>query len=101
MGEEFFLIACRQSDVIERSVVMDVDTLRGFFMWCTILNGALLIFSALICAFGGDWIYRMHGALFSMPRDAFNVVLYAFVGLYKILFLIFSLVPFVALVIIG
>ncbi len=80
---------------------MDLDALRDFFMWCTILNGALLIFSALICAFAGDWIYRMHGALFSLPRDAFNVVLYSYVGLFKILFLVFSLVPFVALVIIG
>lgn len=80
---------------------MDLHTLREFFMWCTILNGALLIFTGLICAFAGDWIYRMHGTLFSLPRDAFNVVLYSYVGLFKILFLIFSFVPFVALLIIG
>lgn len=80
---------------------MDLETLRCFFMWCTIFNGALLIFSALMYAFAGDWIYRMHGTLFSLPRDAFNVVLYAFVGLFKILFLVFNLVPFVTLVIIA
>lgn len=50
---------------------MDLNSLRDFFTWCTILNGALLIFSALICAFAGDRIYRMHGALFSLPCDAF------------------------------
>jgi hypothetical protein len=40
---------------------MDIATVRAFFMWCTIVNGGLLILSFLICAFAGDWVYRMHG----------------------------------------
>jgi len=70
-------------------------------MWCTILNGALLIFSFLICAFAGDWVYRMHGRWFAIPRETFNVVLYAFIGFFKIIFLFFNLVPYFALTIVG
>jgi hypothetical protein len=80
---------------------MDITVIRAFFMWCTILNAGLLCLSFLICAFAGDWVYRMHGRWFSMPRQTFNVVLYSFLGAYKIAVWVFSAVPYVALVIVG
>jgi hypothetical protein len=36
-----------------------------------------------------------------MPRETFNVVIYSFLGLFKIVFLVFNVVPWVALLIIG
>ena len=80
---------------------MDIATVRAFFMWCTILNGGLLILSFLICTFARDWVYRMHSKWYPIPRDAFNVVIYSFIGLFKIFILMFNLVPYVALVIVG
>ncbi len=80
---------------------MDIDTVRAFFMWCTIINGALLILSFLICAFAGDWIYRIHSRWFPISREAFYVAIYSFLGLFKIFVLAFNLVPYVALVIVG
>jgi hypothetical protein len=80
---------------------MDVTIIRNFFLWCTIINGALLIFSSLLCAFAGDWIYRMHSIWFHLSREAFNTVIYSFIGLYKIIFIVFNLVPFLALAIVG
>ena len=80
---------------------MDIATVRAFFMWCTILNGGLFILSFLICVFAGDWVYRMHSKWYPISRDAFNVALYSFVGLFKIFILIFNLVPYIALVIVG
>jgi len=80
---------------------MDIQMLTRFFMWCTILNGGLLIFSFLICAVSGDWVHQMHSKWFPMPRETFNVVIYSFLGLFKIVFLVFNVVPWVALLIIG
>ena len=80
---------------------MDIQTLTRFFGWCSILNGGLLIFSALICAFCGDWVYKAHSKWFPMSRDAFNVVIYSFLGLMKILFIVLNLVPDLALSIVG
>ena len=80
---------------------MDIETLTSFFMWCTLLNGALLIGSAVMCACAADFIYRLHSRWFSMSREHFTVLLYAWLGLFKIGFFIFSVVPFVALVIVG
>ncbi len=54
---------------------MDIATVRAFFLWCTIVNGALLALSVLILTCAGDWVYRVHGTWYSLPRDAFNVVI--------------------------
>ena len=79
---------------------MDIQILTRFFMWCTILNMGLLILSFLILAFAGDFVYRIHGKWFPMPRETFNVVLYSFIGIYKLVVLIFNVVPWAALEII-
>ena len=80
---------------------MDIIIVRNFFMWCTIVNVLLLILSFLICAFAGDWIYGNHSKWFKISREAFNITIYSFLGLYKILVLVFNIVPWIALIIVG
>ena len=80
---------------------MDIDSIRAFFMWCTILNFALLSLSSLICICAGDWAYRIHSKWFSISRETFNVAIYSFLGLYKVLVFVFNLIPYVALLIVG
>ena len=79
---------------------MAIQTLTTFFMWCTILNFALLLLSSLICICAGGWVYQIHSKFFSIPREAFNVAIYSFLGLYKVLIFVFSLIPYIALLII-
>ncbi len=80
---------------------MDITTVRSFFMWCTLINGALLLSSFVILASAGDWVYRMHSRWFAMPRETFDTVIYCFMGFFKILYFLFNLVPYIALVIVG
>ncbi len=80
---------------------MDTMTLRAVFLWCTIIDGTLLILSFLICACAGGWIHQVHSKWFPISRETFNVAIYCFIGLFKILFLVFNLVPYIALVIVG
>jgi len=80
---------------------MGIEVLTRFFMWCTILNVGLLVFSFLMVVFAGDLMYRTHSKWFPMPRETFNVVLYSFIGAYKIVVYVFNIVPWVALAIIG
>ena len=79
---------------------MDMQTLTRFFMWCTIINGALLIFSVMISIAIPDLVYRIQSKFFTISRETFNVVFYSFLGLFKIVFLIFNVVPYAALLII-
>jgi len=80
---------------------MDIQTLTAFFMWCTILNFALLVLSSLICVCAGDWVYRIHSKWFSISRETFNVVIYSFIALYKLLVFVFILIPYIALLIVA
>jgi hypothetical protein len=80
---------------------MDIITLRTFFLWCTIINGIVLLFSSLICFFAPDWAYSMHGRLFNLSRETVNTICYSFIALYKMVWIVFNLVPWIALLIIG
>ena len=80
---------------------MDIKILRAFFGWCTILNGGLLIFSALIMRLAGDWVLGVQHQWIPIPADAFNLAIYSLLGFFKIIFIVFNVVPYIALVIIG
>ncbi len=80
---------------------MNMQTLTTFFMWCTILNGALLLLWVTTWILAPNLVYRLQSRWFPIPRETFNVVFYSFLGLFKIVYLIFNVVPYVALWIIG
>lgn len=80
---------------------MDVSALAPFFMWCTIINGAILVFWTLMCMIAPDLVYRTQSKWFPIPRETYNGVMYAFLGTFKLFFLVFNVVPYVALRIIG
>jgi len=79
---------------------MDIQTLTTFFMWCSIINGGLLALWSTILIISPDLVYRTQSKWFPMPRETFNVVIYSFLGLFKIVFLVFNVVPYLALLIV-
>jgi hypothetical protein len=80
---------------------MDMQTLTAFFMWCTIINGGLLIFSTLVMMIMPDFVYRVQSRWFPVSRQTFDVVIYCFLGLFKVLFIVFNIAPYAALLIIS
>jgi hypothetical protein len=85
----------------KRRTIMDVAALKAFFMWCTIINAAMLILASIVGVFLADLSFKMNNRFFSISREAFNTLLCSFLALYKIIIIAFNLVPFIALVIIG
>lgn len=80
---------------------MDIQTMITFFMWCTIINGSLLALWTLFLMFAPDLMLRSQKMVLQTPKENFNVIMYSFLGLFKIFFLIFNVVPYIALLIIG
>ncbi len=80
---------------------MDIQTLTTFFMWCTIVNGTILIVWTFLFLLAPELVYRSQNAWIPLPRESFNVVMYCFIGLFKLLFLVFNAVPYLALLLIG
>jgi hypothetical protein len=79
---------------------MEIQTVTRVFMWCTIINGSLLVLWILMCTLAPDLVYRMQSKWFPVPRETFNVVIYSFLGLFKIVFLFLNVVPYLALLIV-
>lgn len=80
---------------------MDIHMLTTFFTWCTVINGALFIIWALIWRLAPDAVYRTQTNWAPISRETFNLVFYCFLGLFKIVVLVFNIVPYVALLIVG
>jgi hypothetical protein len=80
---------------------MDIQTLTTFFMWCTIINVGMLLFLALVYVVAPNLAYSLQSRWVPISRETFDVVFYAFVGLFKLIVLVFNVVPWIALLIIG
>ncbi|HUS55191.1 MAG TPA: hypothetical protein VMY41_14460, partial [Thermohalobaculum sp.] len=78
---------------------MDIQILTDFFMWMTIINGALLVLWSAFCVFAPDLVYRMQSRWLPLPRETYDVVIYGFLGAFKVVFLVFNVVPYDALLI--
>jgi hypothetical protein len=79
---------------------MEITTLIEFFKWCTILNGALLLWVSFWVMAAPDQMYRWQGLWMKLPREQYDPVMFGLVGLFKILFLVFNLFPLIALTLI-
>lgn len=79
---------------------MDITALKMFFMWCTIINVGILLVSLFMCIFLKDFLYQLNNKCFSISSDAFNAICCLFVSFYKMLIIIFNIVPLIALMII-
>ncbi len=80
---------------------MDIQTLTTFFMWGTIINGGIFVLWTVLSMFAPNFIYRTQSKWVPIPRETYNVVISSFLGLFKIVFLVFNVVPYVVLLIIG
>lgn len=77
--------------------MITIQTATHFFMWCTILNLVIFAFSSVMVIFCPDCIYNMNAKWFKISRESFDLIVYGWLGLYKIFFIMFSLVPYLAL----
>ena len=80
---------------------MSMDVIREFFGWMVAINLILYIWSAIMCLAARKYIQRKHGNMFGLSPEAINAFLYGYLGLYKALFIVFVLVPWIALLIIA
>lgn len=80
---------------------MDIDVVRNALLWCTIINYGLLMFWFAVYVLPHTWLHRLWGRWFQLTTEQFDAINFAGIVLYKVGILLFNLVPYVALVIIG
>jgi hypothetical protein len=80
----------------------DIETTRAFLMWCTIFSGGLLVLAFLIFAYAGSRLYRANTIWYLLGgRQGFKIAVYVYLALYSMLVLVFNLIPYLALVMLG
>ena len=80
---------------------MSIEMARNALLWCTIINYGILIVWFLFFVLPHEWLYRLWGAWFRLRADQFDALNFGAMALFKMLVIIFNLVPYVALRIVG
>ena len=79
---------------------MDIKTLKEFFLLCAVINYAILLvwFGAFVMA--RTQLHEIHSRWFRLSDEVFDVTMYAGMAVYKLMILVFALVPYLALMLI-
>lgn len=76
---------------------MTYETLTAVFGWMTVLNFAFLATAALALLVMRDWATSLHARLFGITEEAVLTAYFSFLSRFKVLAIVFSLVPYLAL----
>lgn len=65
--------------------------------WCSLIYIIFLSVWALFFIIGRDWLFGLHSKWFDIPVEKFNAIHYALMGFFKIILIVFFLVPYLVL----
>jgi hypothetical protein len=80
---------------------MTIEVARTFLMWCTIVDYGILLVWFLVFVFAHDLMQRIHARWFHLSREQFDTIHYGGMSIFKIGIMLFNLVPFVVLTVVG
>ncbi|MEM6572536.1 MAG: DUF6868 family protein [Planctomycetota bacterium] len=75
-----------------------LEQLRTFLAWCAALNVGLYVFAALAIVVARKRVSRVHAGMFGLEADEIERQYFAYLAQYKIVVIVFSVVPYLALV---
>jgi hypothetical protein len=70
-------------------------------LWCAVINYGLLLVWVALFVLPHGWLHRLWGRWFRLSAEQFDLVNFAGIVLYKSAVLLFNLVPYIALRIVG
>jgi hypothetical protein len=80
---------------------MNVEFARSFLGWCTIINYTILIVWFIAFMAARDSLHRLHQRWFRLSNEQLDAVHYGGMAIYKLGIMLFNLVPYIALRIVG
>ena len=79
---------------------MTLNQLTELFKWMTIINIVIFIVSSLLSIALKRIVCKTHGKLFGIDESSVSIVLYSYLGVYRVFILVFNIVPYVSLLIV-
>ncbi len=77
--------------------MIDFNDLTSFLGWCTLINMAFYIFSALFIIGFKDFTINLHSKIVGIEPTELPSLYFKFLGNYKIVIIAFNFVPYLAL----
>jgi len=76
---------------------MTIEQMTEFFLWCSVINFALLLWWFAVISLARDWVFRVHTRWYKIPAEEFDAFHYKAMAFYKIAIFMLNLVPYIAL----
>ena len=80
---------------------MTMDQLTELFRLMTIINVGVFLLSSILTILFRGFVCKMHGLIFGLDIQKVPIVLYGYLGTYRIFILTFNLVPWISLLILN
>ena len=80
---------------------MDIDTLRSFLGWCSVINIGLLLWWWGWFVFGHEFIFKMHTRWFRLTQERFDAIHYGAIAGFKLGIMLLNVVPWIALTVMA
>ena len=80
---------------------MAIETIRTFLGWCTVINLGLFILSSILIIAIRGIASRFHAKLFGLDEKFISQAYFQYLGQYKIAVIVFNIVPYFALKVMG
>ena len=76
---------------------MSLKTLKTFFFWMTVINFLILVISTVGVVALTQEMKVIHSQMFHVPSDELSQIYLEYLAWYKLLWIIFNLVPYISL----
>jgi hypothetical protein len=93
-------MTCQTTNLKEKTMY-PLETVTAFLGWCTVINFGILIAAALAIVAMRGAIGNIHSSMFKLGETELSSAYFQYLANYKILVIVFNLVPYLALRIIS
>ncbi|MFA9407554.1 MAG: DUF6868 family protein [Candidatus Dadabacteria bacterium] len=80
---------------------MTVEIICNFLAWCSVINVGVLIYWWLFFTLAHGFVYRIQGKGFKLSVEKFDAIHYTGMAFFKMSIILFNIVPYIALRIVG
>jgi len=74
-----------------------IETIREFLGWCSVINIGLLLLSSIMIVLMRSWVVNIHAKMTGINEEELPILYFQVLGNYKMLIILFNLVPYIVL----
>ncbi|NOQ31116.1 MAG: hypothetical protein GQ570_08350 [Helicobacteraceae bacterium] len=75
----------------------NIEMLTEFFGWCSLINIGMLIFYSIVITVFLEMLLKIHMSLLKLDRKYLQEAYFKYLAQYKIVVIIFNIVPYIVL----